>query len=225
MNNKIAEQFNSIAKEYDINREKFIPCFNDYYIKTTDFLTHTIEDAHSILDLGAGTGLLSSFWYKYFPNAKYVLVDIAEDMLDVAKRRFDGIENVTFENMNYINELPCGTFDVIISALSIHHLDNNQKKSLFSKIYDKLLPGGIFINYDQFCADTKKIDNAFNSYWEEKIYNSGLTKEDIERWKTRRLLDKECSVSSEIKMLKETNFNNVNCIFSNQKFSVIYADK
>ena len=32
-----------------------------------------------IFDLGSGTGLLASFWYKYFPTAKYILADIAEE--------------------------------------------------------------------------------------------------------------------------------------------------
>ena len=27
----IEEQFNKIASEYDINRRRFIPCFDDYY--------------------------------------------------------------------------------------------------------------------------------------------------------------------------------------------------
>lgn len=33
----IQEQFNAVAKEYDENRRKFIPCFDDFYITSTDF--------------------------------------------------------------------------------------------------------------------------------------------------------------------------------------------
>lgn len=33
----IQDQFNMIAKEYDENRRKFIPCFDDYYVSVTDF--------------------------------------------------------------------------------------------------------------------------------------------------------------------------------------------
>lgn len=31
----IQDQFNLIAKEYDENRKKSIPCFEDYYVSTT----------------------------------------------------------------------------------------------------------------------------------------------------------------------------------------------
>ena len=34
----IKEQFNFVAQEYDNNRKKFIPCFDDYYENTTKFI-------------------------------------------------------------------------------------------------------------------------------------------------------------------------------------------
>lgn len=71
----IEEQFNLIADEYDVNRKKFIPCFNDYYITTTRFIAENIPQPKRILDLGAGTGLLSYYWYQHFPQAEYMLVD------------------------------------------------------------------------------------------------------------------------------------------------------
>lgn len=55
----IEEQFNLIAKEYDSNRRRFIPCFDDYYENTTNFLASKIVTPKRILDLGACTGLLS----------------------------------------------------------------------------------------------------------------------------------------------------------------------
>ena len=82
----IESQFNLIAQEYDANRKKFIPCFDDYYISTTKFIASNIAEPKRVLDLGAGTGLLSYFWYRHFPISEYVLVDIADDMLQVARR-------------------------------------------------------------------------------------------------------------------------------------------
>ncbi|MCU6720364.1 methyltransferase domain-containing protein [Porcipelethomonas ammoniilytica] len=78
----IEEQFNLIAKEYDANRKKFIPCFDEFYEYTTKFIASNIETPKQILDLGAGTGILSYFWFQHFPKSEYVLVDIADDMLN-----------------------------------------------------------------------------------------------------------------------------------------------
>jgi ubiquinone/menaquinone biosynthesis C-methylase UbiE len=55
----IEERFNLIAKEYDCNRRRFIPCFDDYYENTTKLIISNIDTPSRVLDLGAGTGLLT----------------------------------------------------------------------------------------------------------------------------------------------------------------------
>ncbi len=118
----IESQFNMIAEEYDMNRRKFIPCFDDYYINTTAFIASNMKAPESIIDLGAGTGLLSYYWYKHYPDSNYLLVDIADDMLNVARLRFQGINSVSYQVSDYKKNLPAISFDTVISALSIHHL-------------------------------------------------------------------------------------------------------
>ena len=221
----IKEQFNFVAQEYDANRKKFIPCFDDYYENTTKFIVSNIEKPKRVLDLGAGTGLLSYFWYQQCSSAEYVLVDIADEMLNVARKRFDGIDSISYEVLDYLKELPNGDFDVIASALSIHHLENEDKQRLFSQIYDKLPSGGLFVNYDQFCGGQDEMNEWFNSYWENQLAKSGLTEHDIELWKERKKLDKECTVEEEIEMLCKSKFKTIKCVYSYQKFSVIVAIK
>ncbi|MDE7245466.1 MAG: class I SAM-dependent methyltransferase, partial [Oscillospiraceae bacterium] len=121
MNLSIKEQFNRIAGEYDVNRRKFIPCFDGFYQESTDFLASCITAPEKIIDLGAGTGLLDCFWYQKFPNAEYLLLDIADEMLDIARKRFLGLENVSFQTANYFDRLPANGLDTAISALSNHH--------------------------------------------------------------------------------------------------------
>ena len=105
-------------------------------------------------------------------------MDIAEEMLAVSQKRFAGLGNVSHQVMDYTKQFPDGKFDAIISALSIHHLDDIQKMELFHRIYEALPAGGVFVNYDQFCAGTPKMDSWFDSYWEKQLYNCGLTEYD-----------------------------------------------
>lgn len=221
----IAKQFNLIAEQYDGNRKKFISCFDDFYESTTKFIVSNIEKPKRIIDLGAGTGLLTYFWYQQCPYSEYVLVDIADDMLNVAKKRFDGIENISYQAMDYSENLPDVIFDTVISALSIHHLEDRDKIKLFSRIYDNLPDKGLFVNYDQFCAGQPEMNHWFDSFWENQLANNGLTEQDIELWRERRKLDRECSIEQEADMLIKCGFKMVKCIYSYQKFSVIVAMK
>ena len=104
--NDIEKQFNFIAKEYDENRRKFIPCFDDYYEQTTKFILANINTPQCVLDLGAGTGLLTYYWFQECKTAEYVLVDIADEMLDISRKRFAGLENVYHRILDYTKQLP-----------------------------------------------------------------------------------------------------------------------
>ena len=221
----IEKQFNLIAEEYDNGRKKFIPCFDDFYQTTTKFITSNIKKPQRIVDLGAGTGLLTYYWYQQYPTAEYVLVDIADEMLNVARKRFHQLGNITYCVENYINKFPDNFFDTVISALSIHHLEDEEKMTLFERIYDRLPSGGLFVNYDQFCAGQLELDDWYNTYWESQLSNSELTEKDIALWRERRKLDKECSVEREVEMLQQCNFRVVKCVYSYHKFSVIVAIK
>lgn len=228
--NKIQEQFNLVAKEYDENRKKFIPCFDAFYDDATDFISKSIRTPKQILDLGAGTGILSAFYFKHFSDAEFLLVDVADEMLNIARKRFLGANNVKFMVADYAKNFSFLTtngekFDSIISALSIHHLEDNEKQKLFSKIYDALPTGGVFANYDQFCAESLEMNRNFTTYWEGKIFSSGLSENDIAKWKERKKLDRECSVGKEIKMMKVGGFENAECVFLCQKFAVIVGMK
>lgn len=221
----IGAQFNLIAKEYDAKRKIFIPCFQDFYEGATDFILSNYREAKNVLDLGAGTGLLTKFWYQQLQNARFTLVDVAKDMLDVARLRFGGDDRMRYVVGDYTQGLPNGDFDVVISALSIHHLDDQEKKTLFEDIYKRLPKGGMLVNYDQFSAGDATLNEWYDKTWISKLRQSNLTERDIELWKQRRLLDKECSVEAEVDMLKNSRFDIVKCVYSNQKFAVIVAIK
>ncbi|MBO6257832.1 MAG: class I SAM-dependent methyltransferase [Succinivibrio sp.] len=165
MNLSIESQFNLIAREYDGNRRNFIPCFDDFYQNSTDFICKSISPPKNILDLGASTRLLSLFWYRHFPLADFYLVDLAEEMLNVARDRFAGISTVHFAVMNYLERFPKSSFDTVISALSIHHLEHADKQRLFDRIHEILPKGGLFVNYDQFCAGAEILNSWFDRYW------------------------------------------------------------
>ena len=85
--------------------------------------------------------------------------------------------------------------------------------------------GGLFVNYDQFCAGQPEFNNWFDSFWNKQLTVNGLTEHDIELWNIRRKLDRECSVEQETKMLINSGFKTVECVYSCLKFSVIAAIK
>lgn len=222
---EIKEQFNLCTEKYDNGRRHFIPCFDDYYLTGINVLAQLRPAFHSILDLGAGTGLLTKYLYEKFPDAQYTLVDIAEQMLSVSKERFKGLNGFSFEIADYSQGLPIGEFDLIASGLSIHHLDEAEKRKLYTTIWHKLPQGGCLLNLDQFNDSDFEINNAYNQLWYNHIQSSGLLEEEINRWHKRKKLDKENSVGKTLQMLQEIGFKKVSCVYQYMKFATILAIK
>jgi ubiquinone/menaquinone biosynthesis C-methylase UbiE len=223
--NKIKEQFNLIAQKYDNHRKCFIPCFDDFYKNSVSLLRCYKNNFRNVVDLGAGTGLLTMEIYKLYNNAHYTLVDISNDMLEIAKERFNGLNNFEFIVKNYAENIPVKNCDLICSALSIHHLENNDKIKLYKNIYTTLENAGCFINLDQFIGASEKINNLYNEWWYNFIDNSGISPEEKTAWIERKKLDKENTIKETIKLLRSSGFGNIECIYNFMKFGVIIAIK
>jgi ubiquinone/menaquinone biosynthesis C-methylase UbiE len=223
--NKIREQFNSIAEKYDRHRRCFIPCFDDFYVRSVSLLKYFDNGFANIVDLGAGTGLLTKAIYEIYPESNYTLIDVSTDMLDVAKKRFHGLNNFTFMEYNYAEDIPVENCDLICSALSIHHLDNGDKGKLYKNIHSKLNANGCFINHDQFTAKSEILNDMYDKWWQDYIINSGITYGEDTSWQERRKLDRENTVDETMELLRSAGFGNVECAYNFMKFGVIIAVK
>lgn len=222
--NDIQQQFDLIARQYDEGRRCFIPSFDDYYTRSVSLLKNLKSQASKIVDLGAGTGLLTKEIYMLYPDASFSLIDLSDDMLKIARQRFEGLENFDYIVADYSKNLPSNA-DIICSALSIHHLEDKEKQSLYIEIFRSLPEGGIFINLDQFCADSSFINRAWEEWWLNYINNSGITHEAKTKWLERKKLDREVSITNTIAMLQQAGFKHIECVYQFMKFGTIIAVK
>ena len=89
-----------------------------------------------ILDLGTGDGRLLALLRIDRPDAQGVAIDFSPTMLEAARKRFHGDENVQVIEHNLDDRLPdLGHFDVIVSSFAIHHCSDGGKKELYSEVY------------------------------------------------------------------------------------------
>jgi tRNA (cmo5U34)-methyltransferase len=103
--------------------------------------------AKRILELGTGTGETAARLLAQHPEASLVGIDESEAMLEVAR---DSLPpgRVELRVGRIEDELPDGSFDLVASALCVHHLDAGDKADLFRRVRAVLAPGGRFVLAD-----------------------------------------------------------------------------
>jgi SAM-dependent methyltransferase len=108
-----------------------------------------------VLDLGAGDGTIAGIVLETYPRATAVLVDFSEGMIEKGASTmasFEGRYKYVFWDMNTTDwpaELS-GPFDAVVSSAALHHLKDDRKNRLAKEVVYRLVPDGIFANYDLF---------------------------------------------------------------------------
>lgn len=100
-----------------------------------------------VLELGTGTGETASRLLRRHPQAELVGIDASDQMLGVARARLP-VDRVALRVSRLEEALPEGPFDLVASALCVHHLRAAEKRDLFVRIRDLLAPGGRFVLAD-----------------------------------------------------------------------------
>jgi tRNA (cmo5U34)-methyltransferase len=98
----------------------------------------------TILDLGTGSGETARRLLAAHGGARLVGLDDSAAMLDHARAVLPA-ERVELRTGRIEEPLPEGPFDLVSSALCVHHLDGPGKVALFEGIAAVLAPGARFV--------------------------------------------------------------------------------
>jgi tRNA (cmo5U34)-methyltransferase len=104
--------------------------------------------ARRLLELGTGTGETARRVLARHPGATLVGIDASADMLTAAVLPGADLRVARLED-----PLPAGPFDLVFSALAVHHLDGPGKADLFARVAAVLEPGGRFVLADVVVPD------------------------------------------------------------------------
>ena len=124
----------------------------DYERLQDETATATGSGAQRLLELGTGTGETARRVLTRHPTARLVGLDASPAMLDHARAALPA-DRVELRIARLEDPLPTGPFDVVFSALAVHHLDGTGKANLFKRIAGTLKPGGLCVLGDVVVPD------------------------------------------------------------------------
>lgn len=219
-----ARYFDEAAPGYDQGCRRFVPDLDGFYGAVVRDLPFGPDEELRVLDLGAGTGLLSATVAEKFPAARITLVDLSVEMLRVARRRFEGHPGrFEFRVMDYAREpLPGGPrgFDLVVSALSFHHLTHGDKRVTFEKVHASLASGGRFVNADQVQGETPEAERPHHEHRPCRAPEA-VPEEDPKAASPRmEAVEEATPLREQMAWLREAGFEEVECYYENNRFAV-----
>lgn len=192
------------------DNEYLDPAYAQAYLAKADGIPHRSEGervllsfipstAQRILDLGTGDGRLLALLHAHCPAAQLIGLDFSPTMIAAATARFAGDSRVTIADHDLNLTLPnVAKFDVIVSSFAIHHCTDARKLTLYTEIYDLLLPNGIFCNLEHVASPTPALHAKF-------LHDMGAT--PAEEDPSNILLD----VATQLDWLRDIGFDDVDC--------------
>jgi tRNA (cmo5U34)-methyltransferase len=209
--------FDATAATYDRDRMRLIPGHGRFYAAALELVP---SDATTIVDLGAGSGLFSAMLHAAFPQAQLHLVDFSAPMLALARQRLGTSPLITYTLADY-STAPLPTADAIVSALSIHHLEDDRKQALFARVRTALKPGGVFINADHIAGPTPQLEELYQQRWLSQVRVQGATDQQIADSLFRQQEDRRAPVDDQLAWMRAAGFMHVDCHYKDSSFAVL----
>jgi tRNA (cmo5U34)-methyltransferase len=156
--------------------------------------------ATRVLDLGCGDGEVVGRVLEARPGAVAVAADFSAEMLGRVRARFADSAQVSIVEHDLDVALPeeWGTFDAVVSGFAIHHVVDARKRSLYAEVYDRLRPGGVFLNLEHVASPTRELHEAF-------LATMGTAPQDDDP------SNQLASVEDQLRWLRDVGFEQVDC--------------
>lgn len=164
-----------------------------------------------VLDLGTGDGRLLALVRSRYPESWGVGIDSSLPMLARAAERFAVDTTIKLALHDLSHPLAAsGTFDVVVSGLAIHHLEDQRKRELFAELHMLLRPGGVFANLDLVASATRE---------QHERFRRAIGREEDDP--TDRLAD----LCEQLAWLRDAGFQDVDCSFKWMELTLMIAVK
>lgn len=212
------------AEAYDVQIRRLIPHYDEMIATGVELLAALAPADSHVLDLGGGTGALSSAALAALPGARVTVLDVDAEMLEEARRRLARFEDrVSFLEASFLDPLPAA--DAVVASLSLHHVhDLETKTALYRAIYDALSPTGVLLNLDAAVTEGPRLNALGFDRWAERMAEHGISGTEAGNhfacWAEE---DQYFSLYAELGALREAGFDEVECFWRRELSAVICA--
>ncbi|MDI6711592.1 MAG: class I SAM-dependent methyltransferase [Bacillota bacterium] len=214
--------------DYNVLVKKTIPHYEIMLNMIVDGIPLAKDESMLGLDIGCGTGNVSRMLLQSFPHLRMDCIDFSPEMLQVLSKNlseFDGRYSVSVRDIRKFRITQ--SYDLVVSNLSIHHIENlNNKRQFFAQVFGSLPSGGIFVFGDLFCGSSPYIQQLYVDNWKAFQVSQGREQSEVDRhFERMKDVDFPSPLYPQLKILQEIGFLDIDCLFKWYGFGVVACRK
>ena len=213
------------AREYDQKINATIPYYPEFYEQTLDVVEQCHFESLDWLDLGCGTGTLEELALRRFPQARFVLVDPSEKMLEQARAKLrDDTTPCLCRSAADIDFT--GRFDVVTAIQSLHYMEHPAHRTALQRALQALRPGGLFIAFENVVPQAEDLKEFELLRWGRYQQRHGKTAEEARAHNARCGVNYfPYTVHQYVQLLQDVGFSKVHVFWLSYMQMGVYAFK
>lgn len=222
----IKDHFEEEAVRFDKFFFKVAPRYEEMMSALVDALPFKKRDRLKVIDLGCGTGNLSKKIISAYPNARIICLDMAENMLKMARVKLKDNNNIKFWLGDIRDFDLSDKYDVILASLVLHHIEKKDKPRFYRKLYNALSKKGVFFCIDIFISADKHLQKLHMNKWKEFMSTNGLPVKMINDMICRHQAeDRPVIFEDELGIMRKAGFRRVDVILKHYNFALYGGGK
>lgn len=137
------------------------------------------EEPFQGVEMGVGAGWLSEAVLRRYPNASMLGLDGSPTMLAAASNRLApfgerfAARQFALTDSTWPASLP-GDLGCVLSSLTLHHLDDEGKKSLYARLRPCLTSGGALLIADIVAPASEQARRAMADAWDSDVRDQSI---------------------------------------------------
>jgi len=221
---RLRASFDKKAQEYDQWIYTVCPFYGDVLTALVDYCPPSTQ---YVLDLGCGSGNVTHALMGRFPKMRATLVDISPKMLSLAKTKLkEQSEQIEYIEKDISLFTSSYTYDLVVSSLAMHHLEEKQKEYFCEKVLKHLVPGGYFFVIEQVTGGTRHFHEIAHAYWLADMKRNDLTQDEIADVLARKEDHDKCEpLIRQLERLKKVGFVGIDVLFKRDSIVLFAAQK
>jgi tRNA (cmo5U34)-methyltransferase len=140
-----------LAVAFDAAAHLIHPHYDALQVELIEAIRSLERSAPVVVDLGGGSGRFAARLLTELPAVRVIIVDQSAAFLEIAGPRIAPSGGLCLESRlqdDWSARLDTPP-DAIVSMSAIHHLEADEKASLYRRCFEALTPGGLFLNADE----------------------------------------------------------------------------